>query len=135
MIVERMTGSSDATRQVAKSQLDIRRGSTTTGASGAASPLPDCDSATVYLSWATQHSRATLRRLAAAQASCALVGAERAGQASISASTSSDTSALAYTFCTSSESSRASISRNTLRAPSASSGTSTLGRNDASAES
>ena len=49
--------------------------------------------------------------------------------------TSSLTSKLAHTFCTSSESSRASISRKTFLAPSSSSGTLTEGRNDASAES
>src|SRR5699024_8628527 len=52
-----------------------------------------------------------------------------------SAITSSLTSKLAQTFCTSSQSSRASISRNTLRAPSASSGTVTVGTKFTSADS
>jgi len=48
---------------------------------------------------------------------------------------SSLTSKLAYTFCTSSLSSSASISLKTLRAPSASSGTCIEGRKVGSAES
>lgn len=55
--------------------------------------------------------------------------------ASSSASTSSDTSPLANTFCTSSESSSASMTRNIFLAPSLSSGTSTVGSQDDSAES
>src|SRR5213079_2387805 len=56
-------------------------------------------------------------------------------QASTAAMTSSETSKLAYTFCTSSQSSMASISLKTLRAPSSSSGTVTLGTKDDSADS
>src|SRR6059036_277121 len=52
-----------------------------------------------------------------------------------SASTSSDTSKLAYTFWTSSQSSSASISLKTFFAPSASSGTLTDGRKVRSADS
>ena len=63
----------------------------------------------------------------------ATVGGRR--QASSSASTSSETSKLANTFCTSSESSSASMRRNTLPALSLSSWTCRSGTNSASAES
>ena len=56
-------------------------------------------------------------------------------QASSSSMISSGMSKLAKTFCTSSRSSRASIRRNTLAAPSLSSSTCMSGTNDASAES
>ena len=56
-------------------------------------------------------------------------------QSSSSASTSSDRSTLVYTFCTSSLSSSASTSLNTLRAPSASTATETEGWKPDSAES
>src|SRR5690606_1509641 len=60
--------------------------------------------------------------------------ARRGGQPT-AAMISSETSKLAYTFWTSSTSSSASMRRNTLRAPSSSSGTVTLGTNDVSADS
>jgi hypothetical protein len=55
--------------------------------------------------------------------------------ASIAAMTSSETSKLAKMFCTSSQSSSASISLNTLRAASSSTGTVIVGTSDDSAES
>ena len=82
------------------------------------------------------------RRRAGAVAADPSRGPRRRSQASpqsssssSSASTSSLTSPLAQTFCTSSLSSRASMTRNILRAPSASSSTCRVGTNEASAES